>query len=229
MKKLLLIITILFAVEFIEAQNAAQLESSKRTLPNGWSLSPVGRSLPLGDLPLNMVVSRSKKLLAVTNNGQSVQSIELIDPVNEKLLDSVVIGKSWYGLAFSADENFLYAAGGHDNWILKYSVHQKKLQLVDTIVLGKKWPNKIAPAGIALDDAKNILYVVTKDDHSLYIVDLTTKIAIPYSLGGEAFACVLSPNKKELYISCWGCDKLLVFDTEKKNIVDQISVGDNPL
>jgi hypothetical protein len=48
----------------------------------------------------------------------------------------------------------LHAAGGHDNWTLKYSIHQKKLQLVDSIVLGKKWPNKIAPAGIALDDEK---------------------------------------------------------------------------
>ena len=228
MKKLIVFVTILFTIQFIGAQTATQLASSRKTLPNGWSLSPVGRSIPLGDLPLNMVVSKSKKLLAVTNNGQSVQSIELIDPVSEKILDSVVIGKSWYGLAFSADEKFLYAAGGHDNWILKYSIQQHKLHLEDSIVLGKKWPNKIAPAGIALDDDKNVLYVVTKDDHSLYVIDLTTKIAIPYNLGGEAFACVLSPNKKELFISCWGCDKLIVYDTEKKNIVDQISVGDNP-
>ncbi len=228
MKKLVGIVILLFTIQILGAQTATQLASSMKTLPNGWSLSPVGRGIPLGDLPLNMVVSKSKKMLAVTNNGQSVQSIELIDPVTEEILDSVFVAKSWYGLAFSADEKFLYAAGGHDNWILKYSIQQKKLHLEDSIVLGKKWPNKIAPAGIALDDEKNILYAVTKDDRSLYIVDLTTKIAIPYSLGGEAFACVLSPNKKELYISCWGCDKLLVFDTEKKNIVDQISVGDNP-
>ena len=160
MKNLLFIVTVLFTSQFIGAQTAEQLGSSRRTLPNGWSLSPIGRSLPLGDLPLNMVTSKSKKLLAVTNNGQSVQSIELIDPVSEKILDSVVIGKSWYGLAFSADEKFLYAAGGHDNWILKYSINQKKLRLIDTIVLGKKWPNKIAPAGIAIDDDKDVLYVV---------------------------------------------------------------------
>ena len=40
-------------------------------LPNGWKLSPAGKSLPLGDLPLNIAVSNSKKMLAVTNNGQS--------------------------------------------------------------------------------------------------------------------------------------------------------------
>ena len=211
------------------AQTLEQVESNKVTLPNGWSLTPVGRSFPLGDLPLNMAVSKSKKLLAVTNNGQSVQSIQLIDPDTETVLDNVIIPKSWYGLQFSADEKKLYAAGGNDNWILEYAIENKKLILKDSIILGKKWPNKIAPAGIALDDAKQILYVVTKDDKSLYIIDLKTKKTVQQiALGGEAYACLLSPDQKELYISCWGCDKIYVFDTEKKNVTAEIQVGDNP-
>ena len=211
------------------AQTLEQVESNKVTLPNGWSLTPVGRSFPLGDLPLNMAVSKSKKLLAVTNNGQSVQSIQLIDPDTETVLDNVIIPKSWYGLQFSANEKKLYAAGGNDNWILEYAIENKKLILKDSIILGKKWPNKIAPAGIALDDAKQILYVVTKDDKSLYIIDLKTKKTVQQiALGGEAYACLLSPDQKELYISCWGCDKVYVFDTEKKNVTAEIQVGDNP-
>src|SRR5689334_146770 len=79
-------------------------QSEKVKLSNGWYLSPAGRSLPLGDLPLNLVVSPSKKYLAVTNNGQSVQSLQLIDAKKETVLHSEVIPKSWYGLKFSADE-----------------------------------------------------------------------------------------------------------------------------
>ena len=74
------------------------------TLPNGWKLSPAGTSLPLGDLPLNIAVSPSKKLMAVTNNGQSKQSLQLIDVNTEKILDNIIIAKSWLGLQFSADE-----------------------------------------------------------------------------------------------------------------------------
>src|SRR4051812_38928816 len=55
-------------------------KASKILLPNGWSLSPAGRSLPLGDLPLNMSLSHNKQLLAVTNNGHGKQVIQLIDP-----------------------------------------------------------------------------------------------------------------------------------------------------
>ena len=39
---------------------------------------------------------------------------------------------------------------------------------------------------------------------------------------------MLSPDKKELYISCWGCSKLLVFDTDKNKITTEIEVGSNP-
>src|SRR6185369_2868263 len=81
------------------------------TLPNGWSLTPAVRSLPLGDLPLNIAVSRSKKLIAVTNNGQSKQSLQLIDTKTEQVLDNIEIAKSWLGLKFSSDEKYLFASG----------------------------------------------------------------------------------------------------------------------
>jgi DNA-binding beta-propeller fold protein YncE len=199
------------------------------TLPNGWSLSPAGRSLPLGDLPLNMAVSSSKKWIAVTNNGQSKQSLQLIDVKKEQILDSIEIARSWLGLTFSSDEKYLFAGGGNDNQILQYAIENNKLILKDSIRLGKKWPNKISPAGIDIDDARQLLYVVTKDNNSLYIIDLLTKnIVQQVKLDGEAYTCLLSSDKKELYISCWGCDQLIVFNTEERKIETQIPVGDNP-
>ena len=204
-------------------------EGSRLTLPNGWTLSPAGRSLPLGDLPLNIAVSKSKKLIAVTNNGQSVQSIQLINPATEKILDNVVVPKSWYGLKFSSDEKYLYASGGNDNWILKYAVANNKLMLNDSIRLGDKWPNKISPAGIDIDDAAKLLYVVTKENNSLYIVNLASKqIVFQQQLAEAAYSCLLSINKKELYISLWGGKKVLVFNVAAKKISAEIKVGENP-
>ncbi len=199
------------------------------TLPNGWQLSPAGTSLPLGDLPLNMAVSKSKKLIAVTNNGQSTQSLQLIDVAGKKVASTTVIAKSWLGLKFSSDEKYLYAAGGNDNQVMRYAIINKNLKLVDSFVLGKKWPNKISPTGIDIDEARKILYVVTKDDNSLYTFNLATKkLTGIYKLGGEAYTCILSPDKKTLYISCWGCDKVVRFNTLGKTFLTEIAVGDNP-
>ncbi len=199
------------------------------TLPNGWSLSPAGKSLPLGDLPLNIAASNSKKLMAVTNNGQSKQSLQLINIANEKILDNIEIKTSWLGLHFSANEKYLYASGGNDNWILQYAVINNKLKLKDSIKLGDKWPNKISPTGIDIDDAKHLLYVVTKDDNSLYIINLLTKKIIQQvQLGAEAYTCLLSPGKTILYISIWGGNKIVMFNTVDKKIINTIDVGDHP-
>src|SRR5882757_987055 len=112
MKKLFIFFLIYFfsCHCFAQMQTHADTLAKKRImLPNGWSLTPAGRSLPVGDLPLNIAVSSSKKYLAVTCNGQSTQALYLIDSKKEKILDTIVVAKSWLGLKFSDDEKFLYA------------------------------------------------------------------------------------------------------------------------
>lgn len=228
MRKLLFIPAFIICSNLF-SQTIQQIEEKKVGLPNGWSLTPVGKDLPLGDLPLNMAVSPSKKLIAVTNNGQSVQSLQLIDAVNDKVLSSVEIPKSWYGIKFSGDEKFLYASGGNDNWILKYAIQKNELILNDSIKLGNKWPRRISPTGIEIDDAKKAMYVGTKENNMLYVVDLVSKaIKDSIKLDGEVYGLVLSPDKKRLYVSVWGNDEVVVFNTTAKVIDHHIKVGDNP-
>ncbi|MFL0162035.1 alkaline phosphatase family protein [Aquirufa salirivi] len=199
------------------------------SLPNGWKLSPAGKSFPLGDLPLNMVISHSKKWAAVTNNGQSKHSVYLIDLAKQQVVDSMIVAKAWYGLAFNSDDSQLFVSGGHDNKILRLGVSGGKLSLLGDIKLGDAWPNRIAPSGLAFDDARQRLYVVTRDNRSLYIIDAkSNQILKQFGLDGEAYMCLLSPSNNELYISCWGCNQVLVFDLKTNLWKKSIEVGDNP-
>ncbi|MGY3053045.1 YVTN family beta-propeller protein [Pedobacter sp. UYEF25] len=228
--KLLIIAFFLFSQYWANAQTPTNNPYAKRILlPNGWSLSPAGTSLPLGDLPLNIQLSHNHQLLAVTNNGQSTQSIQLIDAKSDKILDEHPIKKAWYGLQFSADDKKLYVSGANDNIILVYPIAKQKIGTADTITLGKKWPNKISPTGIAVNNSQTILYTVTKEDNSLYVVDLTTKkVKNRIPLGAEAYSCVLSPDQKRLYISLWGAEKVAIYDVKQQKITDGIAVENNP-
>jgi YVTN family beta-propeller protein len=214
------------------AQLPGKIEQTGQVLlPNGWKLSPAGTALPLGDLPLNMQISTSGKFLAVTNNGQSTQSIQLIDPKNEKLLDERIIKKSWYGLAFSRDEKILYVSGGNDNRILAYHIADNKIGDADTIKLAPaSWPkNKVCTTGITVNKSNTRLYTVTKEDSALYIVDLkTNKIIKQIKLPAEAYSCILSPDDKNLYISIWGGEKVVVYNTASQNITKTIKTGSHP-
>ena len=234
LKKIISLFYLLSALIFVQAQDLTAIENNRVKLPNGWALTAVGKSLPLGDLPLNIAVSKTHRYAAVTNNGQSTQSIQLLDAKNDTELDKVTISRAWGGLAFSADEQSLYVSGGDNNWILRYSIVNNKLIVSDTIKLGNAWGRQknaasISPTGIALDDKKNILYVVTKQDNSLYLIDLKTKTILhKIELGTEAYTCILNQDMSKLYISLWGRDKVLTFDTRKNEIIDSIAVGDNP-
>ena len=234
MNQILCFIIIFFVSSTIHSQNTSEIEQNRVKLPNGWSLTPVGKSLPLGDLPLNIVTSKNNRFAAVTNNGQSVQTIQFLDAKKDVELDKVIISKSWGGLVFSEDEKYLYVSGGDNNWILRYSIINNKLVTSDTIKLGDSWSRQksaaaISPTGLALDNKKSILYVVTKQDNSLYVIDLKTKkVDIKIALGSEAYTCILTPDNSKLYISLWGKDQVVAYDTKKNEIVDSILVGDIP-
>ncbi|NDC79210.1 MAG: hypothetical protein EBZ67_15265, partial [Chitinophagia bacterium] len=217
------------AVTALSLTLSTSLFSQRVVLPNGWSLTPAGKSFPLGDLPLNMAVSRSGRYIAVTNNGQSVQQLQMVDVKQQRVIDSQVLAKSWYGLKFSSDDRQLYVSGGHDNRILRFSVNEGRLKALDTFVLDKPWPVRVGPAGIELDEKRRRLYVVTREDRMLYVLDLDTKkVTARYGLDAEAYDCKLLADGQELFITCWGCNKLLRFDLVAGRWKTPVTVGDHP-
>lgn len=207
-----------------------KLDFERVLLPNGWSLTPIGKSLPLGDLPLNMAVSPSGKYLAVTNNGYSRQFIQLFDVKKEKQLAEITIPKAWVGLAFSRNGHRLYASGGNDNRIREYAIRKNHLIQTDSIVLGKPWPeNKMGVTGIALDDKGSRLYAVTKENNSLYVCNTKTNQVVDHiRLSAEAYTCLLSPDRNTLYISLWGGEKVLFYDTKNNHLTDSVTTESHP-
>lgn len=231
MRTLSFLLTIFSTLHFLNltAQSLQEMEAKRVLLPNGWRLTPVGKSLPLGDLPLNIAISHQQKWMAVTNNGQSTNSIQLIKLNQFEVTQTITIDKAWLGLQFSGDDRFLYVSGGNDNRILRFELLNDQLQLKDSIILGPSWPEKISVAGIDIDNKRNLLYAVTKENNSLYVIDLSTrKIQHRIQLPAENYTCLLSPNSNELYISSWGSARILVYDTRENKIIQEIPVGSNP-
>lgn len=213
----------------LAAQQPGKNTDQTMLLPTGWSLTPAGASLPLGDLPLNIAVSPDRKYIAATNNGQGKHSLQLIDARKGRLLHHLEIPIAWLGLAFSDDSRTLYVSGGNSNNILRYTVERGKLTLRDSLPLGQPWPVRISPAGLCSDDSRGLLYVVTKEDNSLYVLNTRNKTILHREvMGRELYTCTLSPDRKRLYISHWGGNELIVWDTDKRKTLGRIPVGDNP-
>jgi DNA-binding beta-propeller fold protein YncE len=199
-------------------------------LPNGWSLTPTGKQLTLGDLPMNMVLTKDNKRAVITHNGQSTQSLILVDLENEKILHEMIIPKSWYGLAITSDGRTVYASGGNDNIIRAYSILNDRLQKKDSIAMGSLWPkSKISPTGMSLDEKSQQLFVVTKEDSALYVIDLAQRSSKKlHKLPCAAYTCLLSSDAKKLYISLWGNKSVGVWDVAGGKMEKNIATSVHP-
>lgn len=227
--RLLLLLLSISIAGWAQSDLKSQLNAKRVTLPNGWKLSPHGSSISLGDLPLNVAVSPDQRYLLVTNNGQSVQSLQLIEAATSTLLDSQELPKSWYGLKVAADNKTIFVSGGNDNCILVFEITAGKLVQKDKILLTEEKKAVISPTGIEFDDAKGILYVVTKENNSLYVIEAKTKTILSvHALPAEAFTCLLDNKKELLYISVWGGRQVLPFQISTKKFLPAIAVGDHP-
>lgn len=202
---------------------------NRTELPNGWTLSPLGEQLELGDLPLNAVVNAAGDRLAVTNNGQSTHSLQWIDLAARRTLATLEIPAGWLGLALNARGDTLYASGGETNRVWVVTTTDDRLTLVDSLVLAAPWPDGVASvAGLSLDERRNRLYAVTKRDSSLYTFDLRSKRARRTPLGAAAYTCLYDPRRDELYVSLWDGKSVAVYDPTELTETARIRVGYHP-
>ncbi|WP_431209727.1 hypothetical protein ACQ86N_26795 [Puia sp. P3] len=50
---------------------------------------------------------------------------------------------------------------------------------------------KISPAGLAVDERRGLLYVVTKEDNGLYVLDMVNHgVARRLPMSGEGYTCL---------------------------------------
>ncbi|HLP18061.1 MAG TPA: bifunctional YncE family protein/alkaline phosphatase family protein [Bacteroidota bacterium] len=205
--------------------------SDERTLlPNGWTLSPAGKSIPLGDLPLGIDIARTRGVAAVINSGYSDHSISLVDLRTQSIRQTVPVKLSWNGIEFSSDESELYISSGNDNGVLRYRFDADTLVFINRIELGKPYPaDTVSPSGIAVAPNGRTLYVASKGSNALYRVNLmrdSVEQVLP--LSHPAYTCRIDEPRHVIYVTLWGGASVAVIDERTFTLITTIPVGDHP-
>jgi len=199
-------------------------------LSNGWKLSPAGEQIPVGDLPLNMVISPDGKYAVITNNGAGKQGIQVIDIASNVVVETVGINTAWVGISFYDSGKKLAVSGGNDSKIYLYNFNAGKLESADPIILGEPWPeDKLWLGGISADDNFNILYVTAKESDALYAIDLKSKkVNKKITLPSKPFTCLSSKKNNYVFVSLWGSQQIAVLNKSTLEIEKLVSVGSHP-
>lgn len=215
-------------------------------LPNGWTLTPEGKQIPVSDLPMNMILTNDGRYLLVTTNGNGDQTVDIIDLTAGQSVQTIKVAKSWLGIALTPDNKRFFVSGGDDNEILMYDFAAGKATAAGKINLGSDAYHKLDdrgrdqarragrgefafPAGIAVTPNGKWLYAAENLTNKVAVVDLASqKVVKKIEVGEYPYDCELTRDGKRLYVSNWGSRSLAVIDTGSNSVTATIQVGDHP-
>jgi len=129
-------------------------------LPNQWKLNPAGKSLEVGDLPVNIQIHPTGQFAAVLHCGMREHEVVIID-LNPKLrviVSRSTIPQGFYGLTFSPDGKQIYSSGGEFDTVHVWDFDRGNLHNHHTLDVSTT-AKRTVPAGIAFDPTGKELFV----------------------------------------------------------------------
>jgi len=200
-------------------------------LPNGWRIAPAGRHITVGDLPLAMVESPDGRYLIVSNDGYAKPTLAVVDVARMVIRQRLTLDNAWLGLAWHPDGKHLYSSGAGESTVRELSWAGGRLSATGSVVL--KRPSKESfVAGVAVTPDGSKLFAVHALGEMLSAVPLTRGEDAPtptsLDLPAEAYAALVSPDGRTLYVSLWGGAKVLAFDTTTLEARGEIATGEHP-
>ncbi len=218
--------------------------------PNGWEVTPAGRQVDLADAtwwadrPFSEALSPDGRWLLVGSDGQSKQSLKLVDTASAKVTQTIAYTAPqalFVGLAWSPDGKHAYASAGGNNKVRRYDFAG------GTLTEGAPIPVPGFPAGLAVNATGTTLYVAENRADALGVIDLATAAVISVPVGTckvgaepvqyppattpqcQPYGVTLSGDGRNAYVSNWGEHSVSVISTTTRALTGQLQVGTHPI
>ncbi|HEV3057510.1 MAG TPA: bifunctional YncE family protein/alkaline phosphatase family protein [Vicinamibacterales bacterium] len=197
-------------------------------LPNGWSISPAGKSLNVGTLPLNLVTSPDGKYAIVTNDGISKPLLTVVDLTTSKVKGTTSINSAWLGLAWHPDGTRLYSSGANQNNVQEFTYADGTLTSARTFTLPAQKGDTFA-GGLAVSGDGRWLYATRLFAMTLSAIDLTSgQVTETISLPAEPYTCVVSPDGQTVFVSLWGGQQVRAYAVNPLREKMTLDTGEHP-
>ena len=171
-------------------------------LSNGWRISPAGRQLAVGTLPLSLATLPDGRLLTLLS-GYSTEGLEVVDPARWAVTDSVPLSAAWLGMAVAGDGS-VFASGGTTNRVWRLREIAGRWQRADSVVLADSGASVFA-GGLALSPDGRSIAVVAQLADSVFLIDATSLTrTTAVATGSHPYTALFSKDGRTLLVSNWG-------------------------
>jgi YVTN family beta-propeller protein len=222
-------------------------------LPNGWTITPAGKQVPLTDLPLNIVPLADGKHALVATSGFNKHQLSVIDLESQKVVESQTVRQSWFGLAVNPEQDRVWWSGGGAAMVHTYDLKDLKLtrtspadaepvKLKDAADAPKAKPDDapqpkvVEPAkvgsfrsGVFFDAKSRTLYSLDINQAILSATPIDDdKASRSAPCGVRPYDVLLGSDGVLLYVSDWAGRVVLAVDPQTLRTIAKIPVGEHP-
>ncbi len=215
-------------------------------LPNGWRVTPVGRSVALpGDMPMRAVWSPDGRYLFVNQGGYHDHGVSVLDTRANRVVQTVKLDRTWDGMCLDPQSGVLYVSGGgvaakaplesktagaavFPAAIRRFAWNGSRLSALPDLALpaGK---DKQAWIGGLASGRGGALYVVNVQTDAVYrLGGSPLKVRNSVKVGYRPLAIALSPDGKQVAVTNWGGRSVSLLDAVTLRERTRIPVGAHP-
>ncbi len=194
-----------------------QLPGGAMLLPNGWSLRPVGRQIPLGDFPVNVVFHPSGRWAVVSHGGWGTHELVVVDLASRRVVSRAELRETYLGLAMDPQGRYVYASGGTQQFIYRFEFQDGYLVRRKDVPATRAKKNRFIPTGLALSADGKVLYSANAWGDTVSRIPLENPEQLQeWSLPGESYPYLVLPDRegKRLFVSLWGAGAVAVLDAQ---------------
>ncbi len=201
---------------------------------NGWRISPAGRHVQTGDMPLGGAISPDGTTLAITNSGYNAHALHLIELATEKEIAKIPLVRTWNGIAWSPRGDRIYVAGGISNPQYDvYVIERRESQWENRpgYLLQGNDKQKTCVAGLALTAGGRYLLALNNSDDHLYVIDTTSGDTVSRTKVGDHPLTVRMGRQDRAYVSNLGGSEIAVLDisdVRAPRILHRWATGQHP-
>jgi YVTN family beta-propeller protein len=230
------------AASLLFAQEKPHAIEGGFALPNGWRITPLGKSISTEDLVLDTLVSRDGRSVIAVHAGYNPHGLMVVDTKTEDAVQRIPLETAWHGLAWSPDGKKLYVSGG--NATGKRTHYRAPIHIFDYAAgrLSEKPTGKLEEtidmtelywAGMVHHPKKNLLFAANMGTGakpgSVVVFDTSNgKLLQRIAVEMNPYSVVLNADGSRLYVSNWASQSVSVIDTDAMKVTASIAVGPNP-
>ncbi len=175
-------------------------------LPNGWSIQPAGRQIPLDTMPMSTALSPDGKFLLVLNGGYRPPSISVMTVSPLKEIARVPVADAWLGLTFAPGGKLVYVSGGSRGTVFEFSFSDEgELKLQREMQATAEHTELDFIGDVALSPDGHLIYAADLFRDSIVVINPQSgRVIERWKTGRRPYRIRFAPDGKSFFVTGWG-------------------------